>query len=338
MAFNVTGYNATTPYPPNYGTPRRPATNAVPFGHMVPSAPAPNPTFPASNFNTPPYPPSPYQTATPNYSGIYSTIPKTSLFPQSYTQPPISYPAPSLNTGIGGYRPPYAAPANPYARPAYNPAPYYTAPPTIIYAMPPEITPEQQRKKYWSKFALNTGSTLAGLGLAAYFGMKILPKAIVGEMGTQVKHNLLPSKSRKDLLEAKLKELLKSPDTPKSVKDLLSKDPATLNRWQLAKREKLLLESCESSEVGAKFLQDCLERTWTQDFSEHLLDKTQVEEQLKKRFSNLTSDKKFMAELKKNVLDNFATPSTKELTATLLESIRENGGWLGKFIPAQPKP
>lgn len=341
MAFNVNGYNAYNPYRYNTGPIRPMAMPAVSFGHMVAPTDSFNPTNPALNTTS-------YQafTATPYYTGM--AYPNLASQP---TQPFLSTLAPSL-PGINRFQPAYN---NPYTalntRPAYNPFPgnafpQYATTPTIIYANPPGPSQQEQRKKSWVKFMMNTGSTLAGLSLAAYFGMKILPKAIVGEMGTQVKNNLLSNNSKKLLLDEKLQNLLKSPDTPKSIKELLRKDPKTLNRWQLAKREKVLLESCESSEVAAKFLQDSLTQAVSGDFGNQLLDKMQAEKHLKERLSNITGDKVFMEEMKKNVVDNFVTPLsdtylkneknlkevTDKLAATVLQSIRDKGGLLGRWV------
>lgn len=338
MAFNVTGYNAYNPYQASARIPRPTIQPAVSFGHYA--TPTIGPTI--DTFN--PTPSTPFSAANPvNYPAATPTF--------------YSTPSPSLG-GTGGFNPSYAAPYPLATQPLsqFNSFPQRTytsyiprgqnAAPTIIYAMPPELSQQEQRKKYWSKFVMNTGSTLVGLGLAAYFGMKILPKAIVGEMGTQVKNNLLSSHTRKDLLDKKVEELLASPKTPKSVKELLQKDPDTLGRWQQARREKLLLEHCETSEVFSKFLQDSFKQTFTEDYSKELLTRMKAEEQIKESLSNITSDKPFMEGLKNNVQDNFITPLadkymkdeetlrkevTDKLAGAFIQSMKDKGGFLSRW-------
>src|SRR5262249_5311669 len=156
---------------------------------------------------------------------------------------PVQNRLPPANPGNYGYYPSIRSSPNrplnpagygPYASAGY---PYYQQ--SIMYANQAALSLQEQQKKYWAKFMLNTGSTLAGLSLAAYFGMKILTKAIVSEMGVQIKNNLLPRASKETLLKHKRQELLRSAETPKWLKDLIGKDPKTLTTWQKAKLEKV---------------------------------------------------------------------------------------------------
>jgi len=184
MAFSIYGNNAYNPvynrYAPSYGNQPAYGANSN-FGQLQSPVASPLPgTIPTQGF-----PPSP---------GAYSnsqTFGANGYSNASYNPMPNPIGTPN---GLS-YQQPYRTPAAQFSpgRP-FNPAsyaPYPAASPYQLYASQASLSQQEQRKKYWSKFILNTGSTLAGLSLAAYFGMKILPKAIVSEMGIQVKNNLL---------------------------------------------------------------------------------------------------------------------------------------------------
>lgn len=312
MAFSINGSNPYSRYTmPTVGQPAAYGANTA-LGQMMPPAAAPafsaaptqafTHTASSQMFGATGYP-----LGTPNSSGF---------------APPNRLP------GAAGYNPfglnrPFNAPYSPTGYPYQTP---------VIYANPAALSQQEKQKKYWSKFMLNTGSTLAGLSLAAYFGMKILPKAIVNEMGVQVKNNLLSKNTRKAMLASKARELLVAPDTPKWIKDLIQKDLSskngnTLSKWQKAKLEKILLEKSETSEVASAFLKDSLTQTMADPKFQ----------QSTANFMHTTFDDKFQTEFSGKMIDSIQKAAEEKnvigwLHKKIQQTLKDNGSWLSRFV------
>ena len=69
----------------------------------------------------------------------------------------------------------------------------------VISLNAPKLTSEEARKNFWMKVGGTTLSIVAGLGIFAYFGMKILPHKIVQEMISQAHKSALNSLTLKSL-------------------------------------------------------------------------------------------------------------------------------------------
>ncbi len=339
MAFSNYGNSAYNPaynrYAPFYGNQAAYGANNV-LGQMPPVAsPLPG-TAPTQSFTPSPgaygnsqtfgasgYPSNASYSSTANPPGI----PNSPGYQQPYRMPTASYGYNTTATSFVPGRPISPAGYAPYSPTAY---PYYHPP--MLYAAQASLSQQAQRKKYWSKFILNTGSTLAGLSLAAYFGMKILPKAIVSEMGIQVKNNLLSRNTKAAMLKNKARELLADANTPQWIKDLIQKDlhgkpGQALSKWQKAKLEKVLLDKAESSEVASAFLRDSLTRTM-------------ADPQFKQSTANFmqtTFDDKFQREFSDKVIDSIQKSAQEKniigwLYQEAQQTLKKNGSWLSRFF------
>jgi hypothetical protein len=173
MAFNLSGYPSYNHYMPSYG-------NMAAYPSVSPDL---------------------------RPSGITGNRFQPPIRPSSYTSPyyPGQLPAPSIQPAINmrTYQPPFS--------PASTTQPIYILPSSSNDSNNGNSAPlsvYEQRKKFWSKFMMNTGSTLAGLALGAYFGKKLLPQAIAQELGSQFRMAILPQ-SKKDAIAKKAEQAVK---------------------------------------------------------------------------------------------------------------------------------
>jgi hypothetical protein len=162
--------------------------------------------------------------------------------------------------------------------------------------------------------------------------MKILPKAIVSEMGIQVKNNLLSRNTKDAMLKSKARELLADANTPQWIKDLIQKDlhakpGQTLSKWQKAKLEKVLLDKAESSEVASAFLRDSLTRTMADPKFK----------QSTANFMQTTFDDKFQREFSDKMVDAIQKSAEEKniigwLYQEAQQTLKKNGSWLSRFF------
>ncbi len=151
----------------------------------------------------------------------------------------------------------------------------------VISLNAPKLTPEETRKNFWMKVGGTTLSIVSGLGIFAYFAMKILPRKIVQEMCAQAHRsaiNSLTPKSLETLLEQiKNGEII---EDPKALKDIQTKwgsrDPLAIyrNKKEFAQFKTMIEPHIHLCDILALISQDIFYKAATPEFIQKLTNQT----------------------------------------------------------------
>jgi hypothetical protein len=234
----------------------------------------------------------------PTYAAAYPTNPITTPWPSPITTASNAFAQPNQNAPQPT-RYPMAMNAYPQQAPALGANHWYSGPANaaaannnpqsmVISLNAPKLSAEDIKKNFWLKVGATTISIVAGLGIATYFGMKILPQRIAAEMGHQFHKALLGNSSKEGVGEI-LNDIKNNTLTlDKSAQETLAKDWGHREAVELYDNKKDLQKFVADvtphtsiSRTGGLTLQDILRNTLTKDFMKELwVERIQIREQL----------------------------------------------------------